>query len=174
MFFYSHFLLQIKNIYQNKMSVIIRHGPKQWSNGKGPHDNPSLKIGESETILEKTVEKLLKQGFIPNTIITSPYYRTIETSNILKNHLNRLNINVNILIDDDLREYIKGKCPRVQGGCDIPCKYESEKEFTSRTMNIKKKKYWLNQNVWLVTHRPLIKKLTGINHLDCGRYVILK
>ena len=154
------------------MPVIIRHGPKQWSNGKGPHDDPPLIENETREILKKTVDKLLKKKQIPSLIISSPYLRTLQTSYILKFYLSQYGINVNIHIDEDLREYIKGQGCRLFTNNQIEYVKEDEKAFNNRIGRIKKKDYW-NKNVWLITHRPVIDKLCNGLHLQTGKYVII-
>jgi len=119
------------------MVVLIRHGEKEWSNGHGSHDDQPLKPRKSEKKLSKTVENLLDLNIIPKKIITSPYTRCIQTSNIIMHNLRKNNINnVEIIIDNDLGEYIKDKCPQIPKNSNIKASYESKYDLEERINKI--------------------------------------
>ena len=71
--------------------IWIRHAEKLYNNGKGPigskqHD-PGILRDEEQKIRNLT-RRLIKIYGYPNKIICSPYLRTRETCNYIKEELN--------------------------------------------------------------------------------------
>jgi len=154
------------------MPVIIRHGPKEWSNGKGPHDDPPIIEIETRKIIKKTVYKLVNKKQIPLYIVSSPYLRTLQTSYMVQYYLCQYGMNIEVYIDNDLSEHIKGKCVRVMKENKLEYIMESETDFNSRINRVKNKDYF-KKNVWIITHRPIINKLIEGAYIETGKFIIL-
>lgn len=151
------------------MPIIIRHGTKKWSNKSGKHDDPPLKK-EAKKQIKSMVKKLIKLKKIPKMIYISPYTRCLQTCKIILKVLKKYNISVDVQIDQDLGEYISGTCPRIPKGRNINCKEESKKDIQKRIKTLKKR-YLSETDIWIITHRPIIEKLTG-EHVKEGKFLI--
>lgn len=96
--------------------IFIRHGKKQFSNGKGPknsyqHDSP---ISEDEISLKEINDKsqeLISKYSKPNYCITSPYFRCRQTLTLLLNK-----IRSSIFIDPLLSEFLGNQKPYIKNG----------------------------------------------------------
>jgi len=142
------------------MPVLIRHGTKQWNNGhptlNGCPFDPPLITGYS---LDIPLNR-------PEMVVTSPFLRCRQTAELIAN-------GAPIYIDSDLREYLGNwekvwVLPETQRAISWPL-IETFPQFNRRVSKIPNKSYY-RDNVWIVTHGLVIKKVTG-KSVNEGGYI---
>jgi broad specificity phosphatase PhoE len=156
----------------SKTFVWIRHAEKKYKNGKGgiwdkQHDPGII---EDESPVYDVVRKIADEYGVPDKILTSPFLRTRQTSNIIKKILlQKYDKNVEICICNNVREYL-GFCKSKDGYADLD--YQTEKHIGGP---VKLKETMLNltlrleshintlkkteTNVWVITHGILMSKI---------------
>lgn len=89
--------------------IFLRHSEKEYKNNRGPegkprHD-PPIKEGFENLIIYKSKKNFLKYGY-PQKIISSPFLRTRQTSEIIKNYITKMGKETEYIIDKDVEEYL--------------------------------------------------------------------
>jgi broad specificity phosphatase PhoE len=148
--------------------IFIRHGKKLYKNNRNPpnypaHD-PPLAQKQEEDIKKITIDLISKYGK-PDKIITSPFKRTRQTSQIIQGYIKIIyNYLCPLEIDNDIEEFLGNQRPRGQKA-DL---YEDTKSFTEPiigTENIKQcrkraikfyKEIDRTKNIWFITHGILM------------------
>lgn len=148
------------------MSLYIRHGLKQYSNGKSetyPLD-PGL-TEEGKLLAEIQFRAYLPAHGVPQIIRTSPYLRARETAEIAQNVITEITgVNVPIVIDRWMGEYLGHQKGHTNSDSFRPETYrhnpvppENFGQFKTRV------KRWLhkkpNENAWYITHGLFIKEV---------------
>jgi broad specificity phosphatase PhoE len=163
----------------SKTFVWIRHAEKKFKNGKGclwdkQHD-PGI-IEDEENIYE-TVNKLADEYGIPDKILTSPFLRTRQTSDVMKKILlQKYDKNIEISICNNVREYL-GFCKSKDGYADLD--YQTEKHIggpvklkestLNLTLRLESHINNLNKhekNVWIITHGILMSNIYKLHTGD--------
>ena len=151
--------------------VFIRHGEKEYANGKNPpgkpaHD-PSLLKSEEQKIEALTVDLISKYG-IPNKLIVSPFERTRQTAEIINNTIVKIYDKFCLTYyDKEVSEFLgfqrpKNKPADVTKHTSLYIKpiigAEQLQSCKNRIINFYKK---LNkkENTWIITHGILISFL---------------
>tara|TARA_R110000824_G_scaffold124820_4_gene283631 strand:+ start:56 stop:604 length:549 start_codon:yes stop_codon:yes gene_type:complete len=170
--------------------IFIRHGKKLFDNGKPidgkpAHDPPLLKDQEDE--LEKKITDLTSKYGEPDSIISSPFLRTRQTSTIISNFLKYKSVKYEIrvkeflgwqkpagspaILDDITKAYMGGDLLGMEQPINVENRVEDFiNEFESD--DTKDKIYYV------VTHGIVISKACKIkgrnkSHFDnfCGAYI---
>lgn len=105
--------------------VFIRHAKKAFNNGYGtPAHDPPLKHENLKAEVKALVADLMARYGKPDIIYVSPFARTRETSEYIKQELwDNYSSKVNIVVDNHLQEYL---------GHQKPCRAKAElSEITS-------------------------------------------
>lgn len=146
---------------------LVRHGPKQWKNGKKPtnrdgfsHDPPIKIDNETFNIISNLRRKLISDNCI---IISSPFIRCIHTSEMLS--LGRIKIYTCPL----LREYLgnwrnKRSQVRVNHNINNDDMIESWGQFLRRMDKLKRflseiSSTFYEKRIIIVTHQIVIDQL---------------
>lgn len=147
--------------------IYIRHFKKEYGNRQSPIHPYDPKIIKDNGIISKFGHHLVKQYGMPHIIFTSPYKRTRQTAHLLKT-----NLDVPVVIDNTLSEFIHGKYnitlnDSVRKNTAIHCPPINETPFQyyyrlhKHEQEVKK----LPEGVyWFVTHGLNIKKLLNIEY----------
>lgn len=169
--------------------ILIRHGKKAYRNNKGPlgkpkHD-PELKSDLEKEIGKKSLYYFHTHGF-PDKIISSPFLRTRQTSQIIKRFLP---LNIEITIEKEIEEFLGFQKP-IGKLADL----DSEtKKYTQPKLGVEKFNQIQNrilkfynklskdnqENVLVVTHGILINKLANyfqlkVKHINELEGIIIK
>lgn len=150
-------------------TLIIRHAKKKYSNRKGPRGlpifDPDILPEETKGIKELAMI-LLKRGYRPRGIITSPYLRTRRTSEIIAKV-----VGVDVIIDRNLSEFLgnqKGLTERRSKTYFYPGtrRYnpiikENKTQFRERATS-----YGFERGYWYVCHGYFISLSTGVSDVN--------
>jgi len=177
--------LEDKNTY-----IWIRHGEKQYDNGKGKtgnyqHDSP-LKEDINETIYKK-VEILHRLYGFPSRIICSPFLRTRQTKDIMLTKLNEIDKvaseNIKVQYDTYISEFLGFQKPVGEVGDIDP---DTASHFKSKVLlgeSLKNLNYRVRYHLtdlnllfpsdykvtWIITHGII---LSNIYHNISKRYFL--
>lgn len=157
--------------------ILIRHGEKEYNNNKGPPGKPRHDPGLKSSLTKRGVgQKILSYFSIygnPNKIISSPFLRTRQTSQIIKRFLP---LEVEINIDKEVEEFLGFQKPVGElADLDIETKkytqpklgVEKLDQIQKRILNFYNKINQGNEeNILVVTHGILISKLANYFKLD--------
>jgi len=160
--------------------IFIRHAQKKYRNNKGPkglprHD-PSLKEGMDKEILSKVSEYFDKYG-PANKIYTSPFLRTRQTAQIIKDDLST---NAMLIVDKQLEEYLGFQKAFGQKAdldqetskyTDIRLGIENIHQLEKRAYNFYENIKSSKENILIITHGFFITRLAkkldfNINYIN--------
>ena len=153
----------------------IRHGEKEYKNGKNPlgiyqHD-PGIIETEYDVVRKKGLSYIKKYG-IPDLIYVSPFKRTRITSNLLTQSL----IDPKIIIEPELGEFLGNQKKRIIDDVEsfIPdvetetlenletFLEESYSDFKNRCIVTASKIHSKKEKViWIITHSLIIKTISS-------------
>jgi broad specificity phosphatase PhoE len=151
--------------------IWIRHAEKIYGNGKGPigskqHD-PA--IFESEGVkIKNLTSRLIKFFGQPDKIICSPYLRTRQTYNFMKEEFS----NMNCLYDENVGEFL-GFCNKNRNFAMKPDLEDETKKYIQKSLLLNEtlldlKIRVLNhineianqkENIWIITHGIFMSKV---------------
>jgi len=158
------------------MTIIlwIRHGEKEYSNGKNPNNIYQHDPG----IIENTYDDIRLRGKylidtfgIPNIIYTSPFKRTRITATLLS----EICPDVKIQIEPQLGEFLGNQKPITSDIPDVETDTlkhletflgEDFYDFKTRAINISKNLHYQSVRskekiIWIVTHSLIIKTISA-------------
>jgi hypothetical protein len=148
------------------MQIFLRHGNDN-KKCKYLHDN-SLNLEKSANtsdILKLTKYLIATYGY-PKKIYCSPFYRAIQTAQIMQTQLNGLKNNVKIYIDPKLSRFFS---PREQNNPSVrqrtykynPPIYETRYDFYDRVDKLNDKLNYRTGTTWYITHYLIIKRIAN-------------
>jgi broad specificity phosphatase PhoE len=150
------------------MSLYIRHGPKQYNNGKS--DTYPLDPGLTEDgklLAEIQFREYLTTYGAPKTIRTSPYLRARETAEIAQNVIqDTLSISVPIVVDRWMGEYLGHQKQRMHSDSFHPETYQHRPIPPENFGQFKRRvKQWMHKTAapdcWYVTHGLFIREVAS-------------
>lgn len=158
------------------MSLFLRHGPKQYSNGKSNEYclDPALTLEGKELAALQFREYVGVYG-MPTQIRTSPYLRARETAAVAQEIMRDIGAKVPIVVDRGLSEYLGNQSERYlpesfrpETWNSNPIKPENYGEFRGRVRRWYKK-VKPDVTVWYITHGTVIREVALIGQLKTPR-----
>ena len=161
--------------------IFLRHSQKEYKNNRGPagkpkHD-PPIKEGFENLIIYKSKKIFSKYGY-PEKIVSSPFLRTRQTSEIIKNYLSNEGKNIEYIIDKNAEEYLGFQKP-YNGDADLDSetsKYTQVKLGVENfeTLKIRAVNFYEDlskeRTILIITHGIFISKLA--QHLNLKHHSI--
>ncbi len=149
--------------------IYMRHGRDQSENSSTfRHDAKMTKQGREDC--RKMTIKLIEEHGMPKVIVTSPFYRTIETAKIMKSMIKRTyKRKIKVIIDTSLGRFFT-KEQRVQpeirpetvnyGPIIDRCPHKMLRRVKEHIRKVLKREYHSRSEViWCISHGVIIKKL---------------
>ena len=151
------------------MHVYIRHGTKEHSNNANKAFSLDAGItDEGKLIAQERFKQIFHDYFIPDIIISSPYLRTRETSEIAQKVLEKhYNTKVNVIVDVLLGEYLGNQ--KHKDLCDHvvldtlkynPIGSESWKQYSCRIKYFVSKEIKDYKNILFISHGLTIQSIS--------------
>lgn len=160
---------QIKNF------IWIRHAEKLYNNGRAvgkgkQHDPGIIDNLKTRNILYGLIDKLIKQLGVPEKIMTSPFLRTRQTTEIIIAYITqKYGWSPEVEYSEDISEYL-GFCKNKNEKADLEeetlCHMNQplliKEDIT--TLDTRVEKHILNihkneRNIWIVTHGIIMSKI---------------
>tara|TARA_R110001632_G_scaffold68930_3_gene161631 strand:+ start:1145 stop:1672 length:528 start_codon:yes stop_codon:yes gene_type:complete len=151
--------------------LFIRHGDKEYANGKNPpnkpaHD-PDLLDNQKELIEKLTIDLVSKYGK-PDKLIVSPFNRTRQTAKIMQSTiLEKYNKFCILYYDKEVGEFLGFQKPKNKRAdvSDLTAMHnkpllgvENLQDCRERIINFYRD-VEKNKNIWIITHGILISFL---------------
>lgn len=151
--------------------LYLRHADKQYANGNSkmfPLDPGITKKGKEKIIT--LVPYYIKKYGTPSTIISSPYYRTRQTTSIIASTIyNITGKTVNVSYDSIIGEYLGHQkiqniatCLRPETLSYAPIYLETWEQYITRITEHKQDTENSKNNIWYVTHGLLIQSISSL------------
>lgn len=157
--------------------ILIRHG-NDSGDSYYKHDNSlNLSASGTEDDIRKTTKKLIKKYGYPKRIYCSPFYRAIQTVNIMKKIINKP---VQVYVDLKLARYFSSKeknNPNVKDYVRYktlkynPPIFENKEQFHKRVDKVNKKILETNVTSWYITHYLVMKRIAKHNDIKIPSYM---
>ncbi len=151
--------------------LFIRHGDKEYANGKNPPGKPAhdpLLLENQEVLIKKLTIDLVSKYGKPKKLIVSPYNRTRQTAKIIQNTISEIyNEFCIIYFDKEIGEFLGFQKPRNKKAdiSEITATYarprvgvENLKDCEKRIIKFYKK-IEKEENTWVITHGILMSYL---------------
>jgi broad specificity phosphatase PhoE len=159
--------------------IFIRHGPKKYKNNHNPegmpaHDPP---LDCQNRLVVFKASKIFAEHGIPTKIICSPFLRTRQTANIIKNILP---VETEIIVDKDVEEFLGFQKPiggksdldlETQKYTDVKLGVENFEKLIKRAENFYNKVKSEGGIILIITHGIFISQLAkslniNIKHIE--------
>ena len=159
------------------MQIFLRHGDdnKKDKKYKYIHDH-SLNFERGSDDIITLTNKLIKKYGYPNKIYCSPFYRAIQTAQIMHAQLSCYNKDIKIYIDPKLSRFFS---PREQNNPSVrhrtykynPPIYEDKYDFYDRVDRLNEKLPNRTKTTWYITHYLVMKRIALHHHITIPEHM---